>query len=167
MNAQNFALKADWIERIDKLNPEQRKLTVMAVYDYMVYGKLSDNVYVNFAISWIRDEIDRMKQARERREARKEEKRRAAEELKKASEEQAQVAESVEPESEDIPATDIFPATDTGPASDAAECQSRPQAPATVSHQVPKPTGQYVKIPPRRNKTLTFREFKRASRHRA
>lgn len=155
MNAQNFALKADWIERIDKLNPEQRKLTVMAIYDYMVYGKLSDNVYVNFAISWIRDEIDRMKQARERREARKEEKRRAVEELKKASEEQAQASELVTSESEDIPATDP------------AGHESRPQAPATVSHQVPKPTGQYVKIPPRRNKTLTFREFKRASRHRA
>lgn len=167
MNAQNFALKADWIERIDKLNPKQRKLTVMAIYDYMVYGKLSDNVYVNFAISWIRDEIDRMKQARERREARKEEKRRAAEELKKALEEQAQVAESVEPESDDIPATDTASVDDTGPASDAAECESRPQAPAPVRHPVSKPTGQYVKIPPRRNKTLTFREFKRASRHRA
>lgn len=94
MNAQNFTLKADWIKRIDKLNPEQRQLTVMAIYNYMVYGKLSENVYVNFATSWIRDEIDREKQARERREARRreriEEKRREAEAQKDVSEENAE-----------------------------------------------------------------------------
>ena len=82
MDAFNFIFKAEWIERINELNSEQRKVTIMAIYDYIVYGKLSDNNYVNFAISWIRDEIDRMKQARERREARKEEKRRIAEKQK-------------------------------------------------------------------------------------
>ena len=92
MNALNLTIKADWIERIDKLNPEQRQLTVMAIYDYMVYGKLSKNEYVNFAISWMRDEIDRLKQARERREARRrariEEEKRIAEEREAASEEE-------------------------------------------------------------------------------
>ncbi|MGM9827581.1 MAG: DUF6291 domain-containing protein [Muribaculaceae bacterium] len=110
MNAQNITLKANWIERIDKLNPEQRQLTVMAIYDYMVYGKLSNNNYVNFAISWIRDEIDRERQARERREARRreriEQKRREAEAQKDVSEENAaEQSDAPQEPSEEQPAT--------------------------------------------------------------
>ena len=101
MEAYNFIFKAEWIKRLDGLNKEQRTLTVMAIYDYIVYGKLSDNNYVNFAISWIRDEIDRMKQARERRQARMEEKRRIAEEQKAAvaseSSENSQLSDNSEP----------------------------------------------------------------------
>ena len=107
MEAYNFIFKAEWIKRLDGLNKEQRTLTVMAIYDYIVYGKLSDNNYVNFAISWIRDEIDRMKQARERRQARMEEKRRIAEEQKAAvaseSSENSQLSDNSEPSETSTP----------------------------------------------------------------
>ena len=120
MDALNFTIKADWIERIDKLNPEQRQLTVMAIYDYIVYVKLSDNNYVNFAISWIRDEIDRMKQARERRQARMEEKRRIAEEQKAAvaseSSENSQLSDNSEPSETSTP-------SDTSPGYLPRNCQ--------------------------------------------
>lgn len=80
MEFHNLTFKADWIERINNLNAEQRSLTINAIYNYFVYGKLSDDVYVNFATSWIRDEIDRMKLALERRRKRREEKSKAEEE---------------------------------------------------------------------------------------
>ncbi|MGM9827255.1 MAG: DUF6291 domain-containing protein, partial [Muribaculaceae bacterium] len=88
MNTENFTIKADWIERMDKLCPEQRSLIISAIYNYFVYGKLSDNAYINFATSWIRDRIDRMKRASERRRKRLEEKKRLAMEQTKADEQQ-------------------------------------------------------------------------------
>lgn len=120
MEAYNFIFKAEWIKRLDGLNKEQRTLTVMAIYDYIVYGKLSDNNYVNFAISWIRDEIDRMKQARERRQARMVEKRRIAEEQKAAvaseSSENSQLSDNSEPSETSTP-------SDTSPGYLPRNCQ--------------------------------------------
>ncbi len=146
MDALNFTIKADWIERIDKLNPEQRQLTVMAIYDYMVYGKLSKNDYVNFAISWIRDEIDRMKKARERRDERRrqriEEKRPEAEEQKNISEAQALPGE--EPET---PAPEI-----TEESSQTVNPQN-PNPPRQATH-VSRTTGM-------RGRSLNFRDYKK------
>lgn len=102
MNTENFTIKADWIERMDKLCPEQRSLIITAIYNYFVYGKLSDNAYINFATSWIRDRIDRMKRASERRRKRLEEKKRLAMEQTKADEQQTEP----EPEPETKPANE-------------------------------------------------------------
>ena len=155
MNALNLTIKADWIERIDKLNPEQRQLTVMAIYDYMVYGKLSKNEYVNFAISWIRDEIDSMKQARERREARRrarmEEKQRVAEEQKSVSEEQNTVPEEqgTVTEERDVPVTEPAEPEVTMPVKSGPTAKINPQSRGVAAK------------PHRQPQSLNFRDFKR------
>ncbi len=123
MEAYNFIFKAEWIKRLDGLNKEQRTLTVMAIYDYIVYGKLSDNNYVNFAISWIRDEIDRMKQARERRQARMEEKRRIAEEQKAAEASESSENSEVSEISDNSEPSETSTPSDTSPGHLPRNCQ--------------------------------------------
>ena len=155
MYATDFTLKADWIERLDKLVPEQRMLIVIAIYNYVVYGKLSENNYVDFATSWIRDEIDSMKQARERREARRrarmEEKQRVAEEQKSVSEEQNTVPEEqgTVTEERDVPVTEPAEPEVTMPVKSGPTTKINPQSRGVAAkpHRLPQ--------------SLNFRDFKR------
>lgn len=154
MDTYNFTFRADWIKRINELNPEQRTLTITAIYNYAIYGILSDNIYVNFATSWIRDEIDRMKAARERREARRrkqmEEKRQIADEQNKADEQQEQPTitetpdtENTAPEPSPDPLPDPLPDKNSIPQKNAEL-----QPPVYLSRQ-------------QRKQNLNFRDFKR------
>lgn len=160
MNALNFTIKADWIERINTLLPEQRTLIVMAIYDYMVYGKLSKNDYVNFATSWIRDEIDRMKKAAERREARRrariEEEKRIAEEQKAAAEEEPEATPeepiAVPEESAQVAESEQSAVAEPEPATTKAIAKTSPPWRGITA----KPSR-----PPKTPKTLNFRDFKR------
>lgn len=155
MYATDFTLKADWIERLDKLVPEQRMLIVIAIYDYVVYGKLSENSYVDFATSWIRDEIDSMKQARERREARRrarmEEKQRVAEEQKPVSEEQntVPVEQGTVTEERDVPVTEPAEPEVTMPVKSGPTAKINPQSRGVAAK------------PHRQPQSLNFRDFKR------
>lgn len=155
MYATDFTLKADWIERLDKLVPEQRMLIVIAIYDYVVYGKLSENSYVDFATSWIRDEIDSMKQARERREARRrarmEEKQRVAEEQKPVSEEQntVPVEQGTVTEERDVPVTEPAEPEVTMPVKSGPTAKFNPQSRGVAAK------------PHRQPQSLNFRDFKR------
>ena len=155
MYATDFTLKADWIERLDKLVPEQRMLIVTAIYNYVVYGKLSENSYVDFATSWIRDEIDSMKQARERREARSrarmEEKQRVAGEQKSVSEEQNIVPEvqGTVTEERDVPVTEPAEPEVTMPVKSGPTAKINPQSRGVAAK------------PHRQPQSLNFRDFKR------
>lgn len=155
MYATDFTLKADWIERLDKLVPEQRMLIVIAIYDYVVYGKLSENSYVDFATSWIRDEIDSMKQARERREARRrarmEEKQCVAEEQKPVSEEQntVPVEQGTVTEERDVPVTEPAEPEVIMPVKSGPTAKINPQSRGVVAK------------PHRQPQSLNFRDFKR------
>lgn len=155
MYATDFTLKADWIERLDKLVPEQRMLIVIAIYDYVVYGKLSENSYVDFATSWIRDEIDSMKQARERREARRrarmEEKQRVAEVQKSVSEElnTVPVEQGTVTEERDVPVTEPAEPEVTMPVKSGPTTKINPQSRGVAAK------------PHRQPQSLNFRDFKR------
>ena len=159
MEAYNFIFKAEWIKRLDGLNKEQRTLTVMAIYDYIVYGKLSDNNYVNFAISWIRDEIDRMKQARERREARKEEKRRIAEKQKNTPHptEQPEASEPSE-HSGFSEFSEIYEISEPSMPSGALKTNCTP--PGTAISRPP-----HLRKVPQHGRALSFRDYKQLKQH--
>lgn len=160
MDTYNFTFKADWIKRINELNPEQRTLTITAIYNYAIYGKLSDNIYVNFATSWIRDEIDRMKAARERREARRrkqmEEKRQIADEQNKADEQDCVEEQQTQPATTETPDTEnTAPEPSPAPSPDTLpDKNSIPQKNAVLQPPVYVPRQQ-------RKQNLNFRDFKR------
>lgn len=156
MNTENFTFKADWIERMDKLCPEQRSLIITAIYNYFVYGKLSDNAYINFATSWIRDRIDRMKRASERRRKRLEEKKRLAMEQTKADEQQ--MPANPEPATETV--SEPEPEPETKPANE-------PRI-VTVGTSAHKPVPKFVRqTPSRQQRMLNFRDFKKLNRIRS
>lgn len=146
MNTENFTIKADWIERMDKLCPEQRSLIITAIYNYFVYGKLSDNAYINFATSWIRDRIDRMKRASERRRKRLEEKKRLAMEQTKADEQQmpANPEPATETVSEPEPELETKPANEPRIVTVGTSAHKHVETPKE-SGPIPKPVPKYVR----------------------
>ncbi len=158
MNTENFTIKADWIERMDKLCPEQRSLIITAIYNYFVYGKLSDNAYINFATSWIRDQIGRMKRASERRRKRLEEKKRLAMEQTKADEQQmpANPEPATETVSEPKPQTGPEPEPETKPANEPRIVTLDTSAHKPV--ETPEESGPIPKPVPKTNLSATATE---------
>lgn len=167
MNTENFTLKADWIERLDKLCPEQRSLIITAIYNYFVYGKLSDNAYINFATSWIRDQIDRMKRASERRREQLEEKKRLAMEQAKADGQQ--MPANPEPATETVAEPEPQTEPEAEPQTVTIDASAhKPVETPDESGPRPKPVPKFVRqTPSRQRRTLNFRDFKKLNRIRA
>ena len=146
MQTRNFTLRASWIEKLAILPDFLRAKYLVAIYNYFVFGITPDDEQIRFGTSFIFDNIDRMKQAQERREAKKAAKEQQAEE--------PPIAPEPEPSQPNI--TPSHPENATQPSPEPIKTIANPHP-----HIKPKNNNQTSRKP----EHLNFRDFKRLRAH--
>lgn len=152
MQTRNFTLRASWIEKLAILPDFLRAKYLVAIYNYFVFGITPDDEQIRFGTSFIFDDIDRMKQAQERREAKKAAKEQQAEVPQQA--EEPPIAPEPEPSLPDI--TPSLPENATQPS---------PEPIKTIANPHPRIKPQNNKQTSRKPEHLNFRDFKRLRAH--